>query len=118
MGTRVSSCIVYEVSESAMPLLESSPASPSWISLKTSGTTCSNTYTSAVKVKRRAIVKWVFISRLVCVSSSVQIGFYVIYTLLDVVAESFSQHLHHLITLFQHGLNDPESKEVRTSTLR
>ena len=47
-----------------------------------------------------------------------EVGYFVVHALLDVVAETLMQHLPHLIALFERGLNDPESKEVKKSTIR
>ena len=51
-------------------------------------------------------------------SSHREVGFFVIFTLLDVVAESLTQHLHHLLQMFEQGLSDPESRDVKMTTLK
>jgi hypothetical protein len=43
---------------------------------------------------------------------------YVLFSLLDTVAESFESHLKDLFALFSKSLLDPESSEVRMTTLR
>jgi hypothetical protein len=43
---------------------------------------------------------------------------YVLFSLLDTVAESFESHLKQLFSLFATSLVDPESAEVRMTTLR
>jgi hypothetical protein len=43
---------------------------------------------------------------------------YVLFSLLDTVAESFESHLQNLFALFSKSLVDPESAEVRMTTLR
>lgn len=47
-----------------------------------------------------------------------EMGFYQIYALLDMIAEGFSQHLGHLMTLLERGLNDPSSNDVKTHALK
>lgn len=43
---------------------------------------------------------------------------YVLFSLLDTVAESFESHLKDLFKLFANSLMDPQSAEVRMTTLR
>jgi hypothetical protein len=45
-------------------------------------------------------------------------GIYVLYSILDTVTEASSTHLKDLFKLFSSSLNDPESPEVRITTLR
>ena len=56
-----------------------------------------------------------------CVSHNVverEIGFYLIYALLDVVSQTFTQHLAQLFTMLTNGLVDPESLDVKMNSLR
>eukprot|EP00158_Paraphelidium_tribonemae_P006575 Partr_v1_DN27885_c0_g1_i2_m23354 putative importin len=55
-----------------------------------------------------------------CASQAVaerEVGFYIIYALLDVIAETFTQHLGQLLTLFANGLADPASQDVKSYSL-
>ncbi|KAG5458969.1 MAG: armadillo-type protein [Olpidium bornovanus] len=47
-----------------------------------------------------------------------EVGYYVLFTLFDVVGNTFAEHAHDLLGLFARGLHDPESKEVRVTTLQ
>ncbi|EPQ56762.1 ARM repeat-containing protein [Gloeophyllum trabeum ATCC 11539] len=47
-----------------------------------------------------------------------EVGIYVLYTVLENIIEAFSNELQSLFKLFESLLNDPESEEVRITTVR
>jgi hypothetical protein len=47
-----------------------------------------------------------------------QVGFYVIFALLEALPDSMTQHTAHLLQLFSAGLNDPESAQVKLTALQ
>ncbi|TFY56963.1 hypothetical protein EVJ58_g7315 [Rhodofomes roseus] len=47
-----------------------------------------------------------------------EVGIYILYTVLENIVEGFENHLKELFTLFGALLNDPESVEVRITTVR
>ncbi|KAH9931891.1 ARM repeat-containing protein [Fomitopsis serialis] len=47
-----------------------------------------------------------------------EVGIYILYTVLENIVEGFENHLKELFTLFGALLNDPESLEVRITTVR
>ncbi|KAF7309755.1 Importin N-terminal domain-containing protein [Mycena indigotica] len=47
-----------------------------------------------------------------------EVGIFILYTVLDNIVEGFKEHLDGLFTLFTGLLNDPESLEVRITTVR
>ena len=56
-----------------------------------------------------------------CMSPQVQqreLGIYILFTVLESIVEGFSEHTKELFTLFQQLLQDPESAEVRVTTVR
>lgn len=56
-----------------------------------------------------------------CTSQQVvhrEVGSYILFTVLDGIVEGFEQHLSGLFELFRGLLADPESAEVRITTVR
>jgi hypothetical protein len=56
-----------------------------------------------------------------CVSSQVvhrEVGIFILYTVLDSIVEGFKDHLQSFFKLFSQLLADPESIEVRITTVR
>lgn len=47
-----------------------------------------------------------------------ELGIFVFFTVLESIVEGFSEHTKELFTLFQQLLQDPESAEVRVTTVR
>jgi importin-4 len=47
-----------------------------------------------------------------------EVGSYILYTVLESIVEGFQQHLQSLFQLFEQLLQDPESIEVRVTTVR
>ncbi|KAM6496954.1 ARM repeat-containing protein [Amanita muscaria] len=47
-----------------------------------------------------------------------EVGIYIIYTVLEVIAEGFENHLAEFYTIFEQLLVDPESQEVRITTVK
>ncbi|KZT64595.1 ARM repeat-containing protein [Daedalea quercina L-15889] len=47
-----------------------------------------------------------------------EVGIYILYTVLENIVEGFDNHMKELFTLFATLLNDPESLEVRITTVR
>ena len=47
-----------------------------------------------------------------------EVGIYILYTVLENIVEGFENHMKELFTLFAALLNDPESLEVRITTVR
>ena len=56
-----------------------------------------------------------------CVSSQAshrEVGIYILFTVLENIVEGFQNQLPALMQLFENLLRDPESKEVRVTTVR
>lgn len=56
-----------------------------------------------------------------CVSQQAvhrEVGIYILYTVLENIVEGFESHLQSFFKLFETLLNDPESSEVRITTVR
>lgn len=56
-----------------------------------------------------------------CASSNAahrEVGSYILYTVLESIVEGFQDYLPHLFQLFSSLLNDPESTEVRITTVK
>lgn len=51
-------------------------------------------------------------------SSHREIGMFILFALLDTVADCLTSELATMFGVFKNGLNDPESAEVRLTTLR
>jgi hypothetical protein len=47
-----------------------------------------------------------------------EVGIYILYTVLETIVEGFQEHLQNLFKLFESLLCDPESAEVRVTTVR
>ena len=47
-----------------------------------------------------------------------EVGVYILYTVLETIVEGFQEHLQALFKLFEGLLQDPESAEVRVTTVR
>jgi hypothetical protein len=47
-----------------------------------------------------------------------EVGIYILYTVLETIVEGFQEHLQNLFKLFENLLCDPESAEVRVTTVR
>jgi len=47
-----------------------------------------------------------------------EVGIYILYTVLETIVEGFQEHLENLFKLFENLLCDPESPEVRVTTVR
>lgn len=47
-----------------------------------------------------------------------EVGIYILYTVLETIVEGFQEHLEDLFKLFENLLCDPESPEVRVTTVR
>lgn len=47
-----------------------------------------------------------------------EVGIYILYTVLENIVEGFENHMKELFALFAALLNDPESLEVRITTVR
>jgi hypothetical protein len=47
-----------------------------------------------------------------------EIGIYILYAVLESIVEGMQQLIPDLFVLFQHLLNDPDSLEVRVTTVR
>jgi hypothetical protein len=47
-----------------------------------------------------------------------EVGIYILYTVLETIVEGFQEHLQDLFKLFENLLCDPESAEVRVTTVR
>ena len=56
-----------------------------------------------------------------CMSSDVkhrEVGIYIIFTVLEAIAEGFEDHMEEFFKIFQRLLADPESLEIRITTVR
>ena len=47
-----------------------------------------------------------------------EVGIYILYTVLETIVEGFTSQLQNFFALFETLLNDPESAEVRITTVR
>jgi len=47
-----------------------------------------------------------------------EVGIYILYTVLETIVEGFQEHLQNFFKLFENLLQDPESTEVRVTTVR
>ena len=47
-----------------------------------------------------------------------EVGVFVLFTVLESIVEGFQEHLQQLFKLFEELLRDPESSEVRVTTVR
>jgi len=47
-----------------------------------------------------------------------EVGIYILYTVLETIVEGFQEHLQSFFKLFETLLRDPESTEVRVTTVR
>ena len=47
-----------------------------------------------------------------------EVGIYILYTVLENIVEGFESHLQSFFKLFEALLNDPESSEVRITTVK
>lgn len=47
-----------------------------------------------------------------------EVGIYILYTVLETIVEGFQEHLQAFFKLFERLLQDPESAEVRVTTVR
>lgn len=47
-----------------------------------------------------------------------EVGIYILYTVLETIVEGFQEHLQSFFKLFENLLSDPESAEVRVTTVR
>lgn len=56
-----------------------------------------------------------------CISQQVahrEVGIYILFTVLENIVEGFQEHLQSFFKLFEQLLNDPDSIEVRITTVR
>jgi hypothetical protein len=47
-----------------------------------------------------------------------EVGIYILYAVLETIVEGFQEHLQNLFKIFETLLCDPESSEVRVTTVR
>lgn len=51
-------------------------------------------------------------------ASNREVGIYVLYTVLENIVEGFQEHMQQIFKLFEGLLRDPDSAEVRVTTVR
>ena len=47
-----------------------------------------------------------------------EVGIYILFTVLENIVEGFESHIQNLFRVFEHLILDPESAEVRITTVR